>query len=67
MIGSVLSAFVSTCMAFATSWHGHRPSEADDSVALTHLSNPDYSHLRGPNLLEERKPTCNYSTCCVVI
>ena len=53
-------------MAFPRASWGHRPSEADDSVALDHLSSPPFDPQADYGLQGERKLTCkcNKMLCC---
>ena len=45
-------------MAFPKASWGHRPSEADDSVALDHFAQPAFDPVADLNLKGERKLTC---------
>ena len=45
-------------MAFPKAGWGHRPSEADDSVALDHFAHPAFDPNADLNLKGERKLTC---------
>ena len=53
-------------MAFPRAGPGHRPSEADNSVALDHFQCPRFCPQEDSNLLGQRKLTCkcNKMLCC---